>query len=306
MRAFVTGGAGFIGSSLVDALVERGDDVIVIDDLSSGKREFVNSGARFELVDIRSPEAAALVRSERPDAVFHVAAQMSVSVSVRRPLMDADINIAGGLNMLVAAAEVGSRVVFSSSGGTVYGEPNQIPTGETASRWPISPYGVAKLAFEHYLYAFRVTHGLEFVSLRYSNVYGPRQNPHGEAGVVAIFCEGLLGRRAFKIHGDGTDTRDYVYVEDVVRANLLSVGAASCGFYNIGTGRETDVNTIYRLVAERFGTDVEAEHGPPRRGDLRRNVLDITLAERDLGWKPEVDLQTGIARTVDWFRSKRE
>jgi UDP-glucose 4-epimerase len=304
VRAIVTGGAGFIGSGLVDALIERGDEVVVIDDLTSGERRFVNSGARLEIRDIRSPEAASLIREVRPDVLFHLAAQMSVSYSVRMPLVDAGINIIGSVNLLEAAAEVGSRIVFSSSGGTVYGEPVQIPTPETAPRWPVSPYGVSKLSFEHYLAAFRAHRGIDFVSLRYANVYGPRQSPHGEAGVVAIFCEGLLGRRTFKIHGPGTDTRDYVYVDDVVRANLVAVDRGTGGFYNVGTGRETDVNTIYRLVAERFGTDEEAEHGPARPGDIHRSVLDVSLAERDLGWRPEVDLATGIGRTVDWFRSQ--
>jgi UDP-glucose 4-epimerase len=302
----VTGAAGFIGSHVADALAARGDEVAGIDDLSSGDQRFISPGTRFEQVDIRSPEAAQLVRSFAPDGICHLAAQISVSVSVREPLLDADLNITGTLNLLVAAVEVGSRFVFSSSGGQVYGEPEEIPTPETAPLRPVSPYGVSKLAAEQYLYQAHVQHGFGYAALRYSNVYGPRQNPHGEAGVVAIFCEGLLGRRRFKIHGPGTDTRDYVYVADVVRANLLALDSQRSGHYNIGSGRETDVNTLYALVARRFGSNAEPEHGPERPGDIRRSAVDASLAARELGWQPEVGLDEGIGRTVDWFRSGAE
>ena len=306
MRVLVTGAAGFIGSHVADALAARGDEVAGIDDLSSGDQRFISPGTRFGQVDIRSPEAAQLVRSFAPDGICHLAAQISVSVSVREPLLDADLNITGTLNLLVAAVEVGSRFVFSSSGGQVYGEPEEIPTPETAPLRPVSPYGVSKLAAEQYLYQAHVQHGFGYAALRYSNVYGPRQNPHGEAGVVAIFCEGLLGRRRFKIHGPGTDTRDYVYVADVVRANLLALDSQRSGHYNIGSGRETDVNTLYALVARRFGSNAEPEHGPERPGDIRRSAVDASLAARELGWQPEVGLDEGIGRTVDWFRSGAE
>jgi UDP-glucose 4-epimerase len=299
----VTGGAGFIGSHVVDALVDRDDDVVVVDDLSGSDERFVNPKARLERLDVRSPEAAAVVREFRPDGVCHLAAQISVSRSVREPVFDAEVNIMGGLNLLLAAADAGSRFVFSSSGGTVYGVPERIPTTEAAPLNPVSPYGASKASFEHYLSMAHAQHGVGYTALRYSNVYGPRQNPHGEAGVVAIFCEGLLGRRDFRIHGSGTDTRDYVYVADVVRANLLGLGSEGSGSYNIGSGRETDVNTIYRLVAAAFGSDRKAEHGPPRPGDLQRSAIDSALAARELGWRPEVDLEEGIRRTVEWFRT---
>ncbi|TMD54449.1 MAG: NAD-dependent epimerase/dehydratase family protein [Chloroflexi bacterium] len=301
MKVLVTGGAGFIGSHLVDALVERGDEVLVVDDLSTGDQRNLNPRARFHRLDIRESAAADLVRGERPDVISHHAAQMSVSRSVAEPVFDAEVNVLGSLNLARAAVDAGSRIVFASTGGALYGDAAVLPTAETAPAWPVSPYGISKLAFEHYLYGFRRQYGLNYAALRYANVYGPRQNPHGEAGVVAIFCEGLLGKRLFKIHGEGTDTRDYVYVDDVVRANLLALDSEVCDHFNVGTGRQADTNTIYRLVAERMGRPTEVEHGPPRPGDLRASALDASLLERTLGWKPEVSLEEGIAQTVDWF-----
>ena len=301
MKVLVTGGAGFIASHLVDALVGRGDEVLVVDDLSTGARANLNPRARFFELDIRSPEAARLIREERPRAISHHAAQMSVSRSVADPVFDAEVNVMGSLNVALAAVDAGSRVVFSSTGGALYGDAAVMPTPETAPAWPVSPYGISKLAFEHYLYGFHATRGLGYCALRYANVYGPRQNPHGEAGVVAIFCEGLLGKRKFKIHGAGTDTRDYVHVADVVRANLLAIDSDLCDHFNVGTGRQADTNTIYRLVAERMGGPLEAEHGPAREGDLRASALDSTKIAAALGWKPEVSLEEGIAGTVDWF-----
>jgi UDP-glucose 4-epimerase len=229
---------------------------------------------------------------------------MSVSRSVAEPVFDADVNVMGSLNLARAAVDAGSRLVFASTGGALYGDAAVMPTPETAPAWPVSPYGISKLAFEHYLYGFRRQYGLSYTALRYANVFGPRQNPHGEAGVVAIFCEGLLGKRQFKIHGEGTDTRDYVYVSDVVRANLLALDADVCEHFNVGTGQQADTNTIYRLVAERLGKPVHAEHGPPRPGDLRASALDYSLIQRSLGWKPEVSLEDGITRTVHWFRRR--
>ena len=297
----MTGGAGFIGSHLVDALVERGDLVLVIDDLSSGDERNLNPGARFHKLDVRDAATADLVRAERPDAISHHAAQMSVSRSVAEPVFDADVNVMGSLNLARAAVDAGSRLVFASTGGALYGDAAVMPTPETVPAWPVSPYGISKLAFEHYLFGFRRQYGLGYTVLRYANVYGPRQNPHGEAGVVAIFCEGLLGKRQFKIHGQGTDTRDYVYVSDVVKANLLALDSDVCEHFNVGTGQQADTNTIYGLVAARLGKPVQAEHGPPRPGDLRASALDYSLIQRTLGWKPEVSLNDGIGTTVDWF-----
>ena len=301
MKILVTGGAGFIASHLVDALVDRGDDVLVVDDLSTGDRANLNPEARFFQLDIRDPAAADLIRSEKPAAISHHAAQMSVSRSVAEPVFDAEVNVLGSLNLALAAIDAGSRLVFSSTGGALYGDAEVMPTPEVAPAWPISPYGISKLSFEHYLFGFRRTRGLSYTALRYANVYGPRQNPHGEAGVIAIFCEGLLGKRPFRIHGAGTDTRDYVYVDDVVRANLLALDSEVCEHLNVGTGRQADTNTIYRLVAERMGKPLTVEHGPDRPGDLKASALDASRIGKLLGWAPEVSLEDGIARTVDWY-----
>jgi len=306
MRLLVTGGAGFIGSHVVDALVARGDEVTVVDNLSSGSPRNLNPCARFEELDIRSSEAADLVRALRPDGVCHLAAQVSVPASLRDPLRDADNNIMGSLALLTAASEVGSRFVFSSSGGAIYGERPDIPTPETTTPRPTTPYGVGKLAVELYLHQFGVQHGTSYVALRYSNVYGPRQNAQGEAGVVAVFCLGVMGMREFRIHGSGADTRDYLYVDDVVRANLYALDSDRTGHYNIGSAKETDVNTLYRLVADGFGSVIPARHGPPRVGDVHRSAVDIGLVARELGWRPTVSLHDGVRRTVEWFKSHRE
>jgi UDP-glucose 4-epimerase len=304
LKVLVTGGAGFIGSHLVDALVQRGDEVLVVDDLSTGDERNLNPKSRFHKLDIRDAATADLVRAERPHAISHHAAQMSVSRSVADPVFDADVNVMGSLNLARGAVDAGSRLVFASTGGALYGDAAVLPTPETSPAWPVSPYGISKLAFEHYLYGFRRQYGLSYSTLRYANVYGLRQNPHGEAGVVAIFCEGLMGKRPFKIHGEGTDTRDYVYVSDVVGANLLALDSDVCEHFNVGTGRQADTNTIFRLVAERMGKPVEVEHGPPRPGDLRASALDSSLIRRVLGWEPGVELEDGIAQTVAWFLSQ--
>jgi UDP-glucose 4-epimerase len=305
MRVLVTGGAGFIGSHLTDALVSQGDKVLVVDDLSTGVRSYVNPAAAFEEMDIRTPEAAALVEGWRPQAICHLAAQMSVSRSVREPRFDASVNLTGALNLLEAARAVDARFVFASTGGALYGDADALPTPESAPAWPISPYGVAKLAFEHYLHCYRAQHGLGYAALRYANVYGPRQNPHGEAGVVAIFCLRLLDGEPAVINGDGTFTRDYVYVDDVVRANLAALDSDVVGHFNVGTGRQVDVNHIFHQVVDRLGIAAEEVHGPARPGDQRTSALDWALIERELGWRPEVELEDGLTRTADWFREQR-
>ena len=304
MKVLVTGGAGFIGSHVVDSLAARGDEVLVVDDLSGGDRGNLNPAARYFELDIRDPATADLIRTEKPDAVSHHAAQMSVSRSVAEPQHDADVNILGSLNVARAAADVGTRIVFASTGGALYGDAGVLPTPETAPAWPVSPYGISKLSFEHYLFGFRAQYGLSYTALRYGNVYGPRQNPHGEAGVVAIFCEGLLGKREIRINGTGTDTRDYVFVDDVVRANLLALDSEACDHFNVGTGRQADTNTIFRLIADALGKPPVVEHGPPRAGDLRASALDSALIGRTLGWRPEVSLEEGIAQTARWFAAQ--
>jgi len=304
MRVLVTGGAGFIGSHVVDALIARGDAVTVVDDLSGGNMANVNPEARLERLDIRSIEVGDLVRAQRPDAIVHHAAQVSVSRSVRDPQLDADVNIAGALSLIAAAAEVGSRFVYASSGGAMYGEAEVIPTPETHPATPSSPYGISKFAGELYLRSFSILNGLSYVSLRYSNVYGPRQDAHGEAGVVALFTTAMLEGRQPTIHGDGIDTRDYVFVEDVVRANLLALESGTSGGFNVGTGRETSVNDLFRLLCALADSEAQEHHGPPRAGDLHRSCLDISLIGQALGWRPQFSLEDGLGKTVAWFKAQ--
>jgi len=299
VRTVVTGGAGFIGSHVVDALLARGDEVHVLDNLTSGKHENLRDGSVFHEADIRS-EADAVFAEARPEVVFHLAAQASVSVSVERPELDADVNVLGTVRVLEAARRHGAQVVFSSTGGAIYGECDR-PAAEDAERRPISPYGISKLAGEEYLAGWNRLHGTRHVALRLGNVYGPRQDPHGEAGVVAIFLEVIAAGRRPRIFGDGTATRDYVYVGDVVRATLAATGADG-GVYNVATGRETSVLELVDRMRAVTGADVEADHAEPRLGDLQRSVLDPSLAERELGWRAEASLDDGLASTWDFFR----
>lgn len=305
MKILVTGGAGFIGSHVAEAYVAAGHEVVVLDDLSSGKREQVPAGARFVQLDVRDPAVRELFRRERFEFLSHHAAQMDVRRSVADPEFDASVNLMGLLNLLEAARECGTRrVLFASSGGAGYGEQVEFPAPETHPTAPVSPYGVSKIASELYLGCYRALCGLEYVAMRYANVYGPRQNPHGEAGVVAIFTTKLLSGETPTINGDGKQTRDYVYVGDLVRANLALTDHSFCGPINLGTGIETDVNEIFRLIREACGVDVPERHGPAKPGEQRRSVISPALAERVLGWRPEVPLARGIAQTVEYFRAK--
>jgi UDP-glucose 4-epimerase len=297
-----TGGAGFIGSHLADALLKRGDEVIVIDDLSTGSSQNLNPDAEFHQLDIRSRQAAELVRRRRPDAIVHHAAQMSVSRSVREPAFDADVNLMGSINLLEAARQAEARFIFASTGGALYGDADILPTPETYPAWPVSPYGVSKLAFEHYLHCYGVQHGLGYTALRYANVFGPRQNPHGEAGVVAIFCLNLLSAEPPTVNGDGKQTRDFIHVADVVRANLAALDSDQRGHFNVGTGRPCDINTLFEMIEGRMEVSIGKRHGPARPGDQRTSVLDSSLIAEKLGWRPEMSLEAGVADTVDWFR----
>jgi UDP-glucose 4-epimerase len=290
LQAIVTGGAGFIGSHVVDALLARGDDVLVLDDLSRGKRENVPN-APVEVVDIREPLE---VHFDGAEVCFHLAAQIDVRVAVQRPELDAQVNVLGTVNVLEAARRQGTQVVFASTGGAIYGECDG-PAREDAPREPISPYGVSKLAGEEYLAAFARLYDAAHVSLRYANVYGPRQDPHGEAGVVAIFLGRLAAGEAPTIFGDGGQTRDYVYVGDVARATLAAVGKR--GVFNVGTGIETSVSELYELCRRAAGSELEAEHVDARLGEVQRSVLDASRAARELGWKPEVGLEEGLRLT---------
>jgi UDP-glucose 4-epimerase len=301
MRAVVTGGAGFIGSHVVEALVERGDEVHVLDDLSRGARERVAAGAELHVADIRDPDA--VFAEVRPDAVFHLAAQADVRVSVEHPDLDADVNVLGTVRILEAARQTGAKVIFASTGGAVYGECTG-PASESAERRPLAPYGTSKLCGEEYLATWNRLYGTDHVSLRFANVYGPRQEPHGEAGVVAIFM-GLLsgGGDTPKIYGDGRQTRDYVFVADVARAMLAALEHDG-GVFNVGTGVETSVVELYDAIQRASGVTREAAFAEARLGELQRSVLDISLAERELGWRPEHSLDDGLARTWAWVREE--
>lgn len=318
MRVLVTGGAGFIGSHVADAYLAAGHEVGVVDDLSTGSRENLAPRVQFWQVDIRRPELQQVLAEFRPEIINHHAAQMSVSVSVRDPRLDADINILGTLNLLEGAVRHKvRRVIFASTGGAMYGDQEGLPTAETVFPKPVSPYGVAKLAVERYLHAYQAMHALPAIVLRYSNVYGPRQNPHGEAGVVAIFARGILQGRELIVNGDGEQTRDYVFVGDVVKANLLATevplpaatNAAQAGLgeenmiLNIGTGIEASVNDLVAIFRRIAGEAVTWRHGPSRPGEQRRSALDSTLAKRILRWEPTIRLQAGLAETFKWFKA---
>jgi UDP-glucose 4-epimerase len=306
MKILVTGGAGFIASHVVDGYVAAGHDVVVIDDLSSGRRENVNPAAQFIALDVQDPAVAAVFERERPQVLNHHAAQMDVRRSVADPVFDARVNIVGLLNLMEHGRRHGlRRVIFASTGGAIYGEQEAFPAAETHPLAPLSPYAVAKLAGERYLFFYFAQYGISYLACRYGNVYGPRQNPHGEAGVIAIFAEKLLGGEQPVINGDGGQTRDYVYVDDLVRANLAAVTSDYSGALNFGTGIETDVNTLYERLRALCGAKVPARHGPAKSGEQRRSVIDASAAGRILGWRPETQLSDGLRRTVAWFRERR-
>jgi UDP-glucose 4-epimerase len=300
MRCLVTGGAGFIGSNLVDALVARGDEVHVLDDLSKGKRENVADGAELHVADIRSPDD--VFDAVRPEAVFHLAAQADVRVSVERPDYDADVNVLGTLRIVEAARRHDAKVVFSSTGGAIYGECDG-PAPETAERRPLAPYGTSKLCGEEYLATWNRLYGTSHVSLRFGNVYGPRQEPHGEAGVVAIFMGLLREGGTPKIFGDGRQTRDYVFVGDVVDAVVRAAGHDG-GVFNVGTGVETSVVELYDAIQAATGIEREPEHAEARLGELQRSVLDPSLAGRELGWRPQTSLEDGLRATWSWVQEE--
>jgi UDP-glucose 4-epimerase len=308
MRILVTGGAGFIGSHTVEALVREGvGDVAVVDNLSSGRREQLNSAARLHKVDLRDAGAvAAVIEREKPSVIFHFAAQMDVRRSVADPVLDAEVNIVGFLGLIETARRRGlKRIIFASTGGAIYGEQDQLPTGEDCPPQPVSPYGVAKLATENYLYFYRVQYGVDYLALRYANVYGPRQDPHGEAGVVAIFCHRILDGRPVTIYGDGEQTRDYVHVKDVVRANLMAFSSPVSGALNIGTGIETSVNRLYDELQQRAGVSRPAEYAPARPGEQRRSAISPARAAATLGWSPAVTLSDGLGETFEYFARER-
>ena len=313
-RALLTGGAGFIGSHVADALLGRGFHVVVLDDLTSGKRANVPAGAEFAQLDVRSADAAALVREGGFDVILHHAAQIDVRRSVADPAHDASINILGALNLLeaVRAAPKTPRFVFASTGGAIYGDFVTPPNVEDFPKDPESPYGIAKLAVEHYLWYYGRLHGVEGVVLRYANVYGPRQDPHGEAGVVAIFCNRILDGQPLTVYGDGRQTRDYVFVGDVAAANaaaatamLPAVGRLDARAMNIGTGIETDVLTLAETLRRASGRDAVIAHAPARPGEQLRSAVRIDKAQRVLGWEPQRALDEGLKETFEHFAALR-
>ena len=305
MRILVTGGAGFIGSHIVDAYLAAGHEVTVVDDLSTGRKHNLNAKASFQQLDIRDRGLRQFIAAGRFEVINHHAAQISVKVSTEDPLLDAEVNVLGLLNVLQAAAESGVRkVIFASSGGTIYGGPERLPIDEGYPYAPESPYGCSKAAGELYLRCFAKERGLGFTALRYSNVYGPRQDPHGEAGVVAIFARKVLAGDTPVIHWDGEQSRDFVYVGDVARASLLALSAGDGEGLNIGTGVPTTVNQLYQGICDAAGRRIEPQYGPRRPGDLRTSYLDAAKAQQVLGWQPEVALADGLARTVEYFRQE--
>ena len=301
MRAIVTGGAGFIGSHVVDALVAQGAEVAVVDSLVHGAKENVAAGAELHVRDIREP-LDDLFDAVRPEAVLHLAAQADVRVSVARPVADAEVNVLGTIRILEGARKHGAQVVFSSTGGAIYGDCTKSAPEDSPCE-PLSPYGTAKLAAEEYLRTYNRLYGTRHIALRYGNVYGPRQDPHGEAGVVAIFLGALARGEQARIFGDGSQTRDYVYVGDVARATVAALGHEG-GVFNVGTGRETAVAELYELCARVAGSDLPAEHAPARLGELQRSFLDPTLAAETLGFRAMVDLEDGLRSTWDWVQKE--
>jgi UDP-glucose 4-epimerase len=314
MRTLVTGGAGFIGSTLVDRLLAEGHSVDVIDNLSSGSLSNLASArsdpdhqVTFQQLDVRSPDVVEVIARRRPEVVFHLAAQADVRVSVARPVFDAEVNILGSLQVIEGARAAGAtKVVFASSGGTIYGDPDpsQLPVKESHPQQPLSPYGVAKKVVGDYLYAYRELHNLEFTALALANVYGPRQDPHGEAGVVAIYAGRLLAGEPCTVFGDGAQTRDFVYVDDVVDAFARAATRGGGLVINIGTGRETSVNELYDTMARQAGVFEPAGYAPARPGELRRSCLHPGRAAIHLGWKPWTTLDEGTKAVLDYFRTR--
>jgi UDP-glucose 4-epimerase len=305
----VTGGAGFIGSHVVDTFIAAGHHVVVVDNLLTGKRENIHPEARFHQADIRDLNSLLRIFSEeKPQVVCHHAALADVRASVVDPVSYTQVNVIGTLNLLQACRDAGPvrRFLFASTGGAVYGEPAELPAPESCPPRPLDPYGATKLSCEHFIDTYRHNHGLEYTILRYSNVYGPRQDPMGEAGVVAIFAGGMLAGRQVTIHGDGCQSRDFLFVEDVARANLMALEAAGSGVFNLGTGLATDINELFRELARLTGYPLPERHGPPKAGEVRAIYLDCRRARAQLGWEPRVSLPEGLARTVAFFRAAQQ
>jgi UDP-glucose 4-epimerase len=303
MTLLVTGGAGFIGSHIVDKLIERGHRVVVVDNLSSGKKENINPEAQFYNIDVCASELSHIFREEAPEIVFHLAAQINLRKSVENPLFDAKNNILGSLNLLENAKKTGvKKIIFTSTGGAMYGDTEEIPTTEKYFPKPMSPYGIAKFSVEKYLDYYNNVLKIPSIVLRLANVYGPRQDPNGEAGVVAIFCKKLLNNEEPVINGDGEQTRDYVFVEDVAKAHILALNKEKTGIFNVGTAKETSVNEIFNILKQAGNFDVKAKYGPAKSGEQKRSCLDYSKIQEKLGWQPKVDITEGLRKTIEWFK----
>jgi len=302
-KVLVIGGAGFIGSHVVDALVKKGLETAVIDNLSSGNKENLNKKSKFYEVDIKDEKISHIFDREKPDYVFHLAAQINVRKSIENPIEDADINILGSLNILNNCVKNKiKKIIFSSSGGAIYGDDVKIPTSENEKEKPISPYGIAKLTVENYLEFFKRVDGLDYVALRYANVYGPRQNSKGEAGVIAIFIDNLLNNGKIIINGSGGQTRDYIYVKDIAKANLLALKLN--GIFNVGTGIETNINELYKKIKNIMKVNVKLEHGEAIKGEQMRSCLDYSKIKKK-EWDFDYDLDKGLKETVAYFQNKK-
>ena len=304
MKILVTGGAGFIGSHLVDRLVQEGHEVVVADNLSTGKRRNLNRAAEFYKRDVQSSRMESVFRRERPVVLIHLAAQMNIRRYVEDPLFDAQVNILGMLNVLDQAVRYGTRkVIFASSGGAIYGEQDVFPAPESHATRPLSPYGISKLTGEYYLAYYQRVSGIQCVSLRFSNVFGPRQDPHGEAGVVAIFTQKMLAGEQPIINGNGRQTRDFIYVDDVVEAHMAVLGKDVQGIYNVGTAHETSVNELFGKLVDLTKSGCKQLYGPAKKGEQARSVVDASKLRQELGWEPRVSLDEGLSRTVEYFRA---
>ena len=304
--ALVTGGAGFIGSTLVDRLVDAGFRVAVVDDLTNGRREYLNPQAHFYGISIASPKLGVVFAAEKPDVVFHLAAHIDARVSVQDPIRDAEVNIHGALKVLEQCLKHRvKKIVFSSSGGAIYHDTRKFPTPETESPSPLTPYGISKLAFEHYLHAAWHHFGLPYVALRYANVYGPRQDQKGEGGVIGVFCKLMAEGKRPSVYGDGRQTRDFVYVDDVVEANMKAMRSARIGVYHVANGKETSVNEVAKLLAAAFGWTRGFGRKSAPAGDVRRSCLDARKAGKAFGWSAKTRLADGIRRTAAWFKTGR-
>ncbi|GAB4327018.1 MAG: SDR family oxidoreductase [Calditrichia bacterium] len=307
MKILITGGAGFIGSNIADRYLELGHEVVIVDNLITGRRKNIPARATFYELDIRDKKLAEVFEKEKPDIVSHHAAQMDVRKSVADPIYDADVNVLGGLNLLQNSVQHKvKKVIFASTGGAIYGEQDYFPADEEHPLRPLSPYGITKLTTEKYLYFYNQTYGLTYTILRYANIYGPRQNPHGEAGVVAIFTQKILRGEQPIINGEGLQTRDYVFVGDVVKANELALQGGDNEIYNIGTGVETNVNELFREIVKRIGREVEEIHGPAKPGEQMRSVLTSEKIKKELGWEPAFTLEEGLSATVEYFKTEED